>query len=523
MLTVLLPTIAAAMTAVAPTPVVAAPAPRPSLVLLLVVDQFRADYVDRFGPEFRFGFRRLLDGGVVFARAAHDHGTTETAPGHATLASGRFPSRTGILSNDRGVPDRAYALVGSSGAGASPARFRGTTFYDWMRAADAETAVLSVSRKDRGAILPVGRGGREVYWLVRGSATTSRWYADTLPTWVRAWNARRPLDRLAGTQWTTLLPESAYPERDDLDFEHWGTDTRFPHRLPGTADSLGAVINDLPWMDSLTLDLALDGVRQLGLGRRERPDFLSVSLSTTDAIGHNWGPHSRELHDHLLRLDRWLGTFLDSLDTMMPGGVALVFSSDHGVQEMPAFARTQGREAAFVRTDTLVARHAAALRARWNTDFDLEMDSGLLYADTLAMHARGIDVAAAGESIAQELRRLPGVWRVWTPRSLARSRGDDHVRRWRQTVAPGIGWLTVATPREGFTFGWRDGYASHGTTHAADVFVPMVFVLPGVAPQRVPRPVRTVDLAPTLAAWLGIRPTEPVDGVVLPEVVARPK
>jgi hypothetical protein len=496
------------------------PAAAPSLVLFLVVDQFRADYVDRFGPDFHFGFRRLLDRGLLYARAAHDHGVTETAPGHAALATGRHPSRTGILSNDRGVPDRAFALVGGTGTGASPARLRGTTLYDWMRAADPSADAFSVSRKDRGAILPVGRGGRHVYWLLRGSAVTSRWYADSLPSWVREWNARRPLDRLAGTTWTTLLPDSAYPERDDYDFEHRGTDARFPHRLPGTADSLGDVINDYPWTDSLTLDFALEGVRRLGLGRRGRADFVNVSLSTTDAIGHLYGPHSRELHDHLLRLDRWLGRFLDSLQVLVPGEVAIVLSSDHGTQPMPEYQRALGRSAHLVRTDTLVNRWAARLRDRWNTEFDLEMDSGLLYADTVALRSRGVNVAALADSVASDLRRMAGIARVYTPRSLASATSSTEVRRWRHGVAPHIGWLTASVTVPGSTFGWRVGNAQHGTTHDEDALVPMLFVLPGLTPGRVARPIRTVDLAPTLAAWLGIRPTEAVDGVVLPEVVA---
>ena len=154
-----------------------------ALVLLLTVDQLRPDYLERWNTQFTGGFRRLLDEGILFSKAAQDHGITETAPGHASTLSGRFPYSTGIASNSAGVNTNEAPLVDSEGVGASPFRFVGTTLADWMAAADPRTRVLSVSRKDRSAILPIGRGKYPVFWYAQrsGKFTTSTFYADTLP------------------------------------------------------------------------------------------------------------------------------------------------------------------------------------------------------------------------------------------------------------------------------------------------------------------------------------------------------
>src|SRR4029077_18236417 len=268
----------------------------------------RADYLPRFAAQWTGGFARLYSRGTVFTAARQDHASTETAPGHSTMLSGREPTHTGIVLNSRGVQDPEAPLVGqTAGAGASPRRFRGTTLFDWMRARDPDARVLSVSRKDRGAIFPVGRTKGAVYWFDAGGFTTSPYYAASLPAWVQDFNARGSVERLAGATWDLLLPASEYAEPDTFPFENGGQNFVCPHRLPPTPEGAIQRIQSFPWMDSLTLAFALDGVRELEIGRRGRPDLLSVSLSTTDAIGHAFGPDSREIHDQLLRVDRWLG------------------------------------------------------------------------------------------------------------------------------------------------------------------------------------------------------------------------
>jgi len=287
----------------------------PSLVVLITIDQFRGDYLDRFGPQLHGGLAWLARGGAWFTNAHQDHAITETAPGHATLLAGRFPRSTGIMANRIGVDDNAAPLLGAPGAsGASPRRFQGTTLVDWLRVKDSRSRTLSVSMKDRGAIPPVGRSRADVYWYYPdGRFTTSRYYRDGLPEWVERFNARRLPQSFAGRSWTPLLPDSAYKEPDSVSVEMGGVNFTFPHRIPDDRAAAPSAIRITPWMDEITLAFALDGLSALSLGDTPRTDVLAISLSATDLIGHGFGPDSREMHDNILRLDRSLGVFLDSL------------------------------------------------------------------------------------------------------------------------------------------------------------------------------------------------------------------
>lgn len=501
-------------------PAHAAPPPRPALVVLVVLDQLRPDYLERWRPQFTGGLARLLEGGAVFPDARYEHAISQTAPGHATLLSGRYPASTGVLTNDRGVPDPGAPLLETLGEGASPRVFRGTTLHDWLLAVDGGTRALSVSRKDRGAILPIGRARAEVYWWGLGQFTTSRWYRGSLPGWVRAWNARRPLERLAGTTWELLLPAAAYAEPDDLPGERDGRVT-FPHPLPRTADSLRTRIIDYPWMDSLTLDLALEGTRQLGLGARGAPDLLSISLSTLDRIGHQYGPDSRELHDHLLRADRWLGWFLDSLAVLVPGErVVVALASDHGIMPMPEQLAARGVPTGRLSWRDLVRGLRDAYEGPRRTGFGLAAEYGLLLADTSRLRAHGVDVDRLADSLARVVRAQPGIRRVFTPRSLrAARRADPDARRWRLQLPPDEGWLVAAMIADHHIWsGPRE--ANHGSPLPLDMTVPLILAGPGVRPGRYPAPVRVVDLAPTLARLAGVRPTEPVAGRPLLEALA---
>src|SRR5919108_5649310 len=309
-------------------------ASKPRLVVVITVDQLRPDYLDRYRNQLRSGLAMLLKQGAVFTEAYHDHAITETAPGHATILSGRWPAHTGIIRNLAGVQDSAASLVGISGpGGASPARFRGTELFDWLKAAEPGARALSVSGKDRGAILPIGRAKEQVYWYVGGYFTTSRYYADSLPLWVRAFNAQRVPFRAAGTQWTLLLPEREYPEADSVPYENQGGDFTFPHRLPDDSGRAAVSFENTPGIDSLTLAFALEGLRALRLGVRGATDLLAVSLSGTDYIGHRYGPDSREIHDQVLRLDRYLGRFFEQLFVRYGGGnVLIVLTADGRVE-----------------------------------------------------------------------------------------------------------------------------------------------------------------------------------------------
>ena len=502
------------------------PAPRsPSLVVLVAIDQMRGDYLARFAGQWTGGFERLTTQGIVFANGREYHATTETAPGHSTMLSGREPGHTQIVSNTQAVQDADAPVIGVPvGPGASPRRFHGTTLVDWMLARDPRTRVLSVSRKSDAAILPIGRAKASVYWFENGNFTTSRYYADTLPSWVQAFNDRKGAAALAGTTWGLLLADSAYQEPDTEPFENGGANFTFPHPLPPTADSTNKAIPGFPWMDSLTLAFALEGVRSLELGRRDGPDLLSISLSTTDIVGHAYGPDSRELHDQLLRLDRFLGWFLDSLSRLVPANrTVLALTGDHGVTSFPEYTvLVRHQPGGRIWLGGIAAGVGQRLRERYQVDFGLDFHSGLVSADVAALRARRVNVDSLAAALAADVQQLPGIARVYTPATLAAApASDEDARLWRRLLPADYGWLVAALPKPGYV--WSPGglRAEHSGAHPEDINVPVVFLVPGATPQHPTRPVNTVDIAPTLAALLGIKPTEPLDGVVLPEVLAR--
>ncbi len=512
-----------------PSPVTQAPpitgpgAPTADLVVLIVVDQMHPDYFTRFHDDMTGGLRRLYDHGTVFLHGLQDHALTQTAPGHATLLSGRTPASTNIISNSKGVPDPRSRIIGAPGAaGASPWNFRGTTLYDWMLARDSGARALSVSMKDRGAILPVGRARANVYWYgYNTNFSTSTWYRDALPAWVQRWNARRGIARLSGARWTLLLPPGRYSEPDTFAFENQGRDTHFPHLLPRDSAALARKVIESPWMDSLTLDLALEGTRQVGLGRHGAPDLLVISLSATDEIGHAWGPDSREMHDQMLRLDHFLGWFMDSLARIVPAQRTIfALSADHAGSSIPQYTREvlHKQAGSYWNTDLLTALRTA-LERRWHVSFSLGMDYGLVSANTSALRARGVNVDSLSDALARNLRARPEIARVFTPATLATaSAGDTIANRWRRQVPPDHEWLAIAVLRPGYIWS-SSGMSNHGTPALADVEVPIIFMGPGIRHSLQPRAVRTTSIGPTLARLVGVAPTEPVDGAVIDEVV----
>jgi hypothetical protein len=275
-------------------------------------------------------------------------------------------------------------------------------------------------------------------------------------------------------------------------------------------------------VDSLTLALALEGAGQLQLGRRSHTDLLAISLSATDAIGHAFGPDSREIHDQLLRVDLWLGQFLDSLALLVPRSrTVFVLTGDHGATPMPEYAVVvRHQRAGRVSLAGYAAEVEAALERRFRTEFGVTEDNGILTADIEAMRARGVDVDSLSAALAAEIQRIPGVAAAYTPASLAAASDSvPAVHLWRRLLPPRFGWLICASTRPGYVWSGGTLGTEHGAGNAEDVEVPIAFLGPVIPSRHVARAVRTVDIAPTLARILRVQPTEPLDGVVLPEVV----
>ncbi len=509
---------------------------KPKLIVFITIDAMRADYLPRFEKQLTGGLGKLYKGGAVFTNAFQDHAITETAPGHAATMSGRFPVHTGIMTNIAGVNDTTVALVDAVGLGASPFRFRGTTLTDWLIAKDPRTRALSVSRKDRGAILPIGRSKQQVFWYAaNGHFTTSTYYETSLPEWVRAFNARKLPESYAGRAWQLLLPARAYSEPDSVPVESGGVGVTFPHYESKVADSAALLLSEFPWMDELTLDFAMAGVKALNLGAGSQTDVLAISLSTTDAVGHRYGPDSRELHDQILRVDRALGLFLDSLFRIRNRNeVVIALTADHGLTPFPeVHAHDPNAGAIRVNVQSVLERLSNSLATAGVPGTGLTntfgvykgngflFDSGVLELDRAALARANINKDSLVQSVRSAFLHVPGVARAERISDLVRrdTINDRIARRWLHIFSDEEqAALVVSLAPYNY---WLAGYwqAQHGSPNDPDTHVPIIFYGRDVRPGRYGEFARVVDMAPTLAAIVGVTPQEKLDGHVLQHAI----
>ena len=280
----------------------------PKLVLLLVVDQMRADYLIRFGHLFEGGLARLMEDGVAFTEAHHDHSATATAPGHASLATGCHPSRHGVIGNywfDRETGEPGYAVEEGG-----PARLLCPGLGDWLKERYGSSRVLSASQKDRSAVMMGGKKPDGAFWYDwQGGFETSEYYSRTAPEWVSGFNDEKQVDVHFGEAWAVeeLAPEAA--ELLAIDDTSLGfTDRDFPHSYGGAAVAPGESFYEglyvSPVLDEHLASFAVRAVYAEGLGEDEVPDLLALGFSALDAVGHRYGPNSREVMDTISDLDQ---------------------------------------------------------------------------------------------------------------------------------------------------------------------------------------------------------------------------
>jgi predicted AlkP superfamily pyrophosphatase or phosphodiesterase len=494
-------------------------ASRPTLVVLFTIDQMRPDYFQRFEKQLTGGLGRLYRSGAVFDNAYQDHAITETAPGHSTTLSGRFPRGTGITMNRAGVEDPRAPLIDARGPGASPFRFRGSTLMDWLRVSDPRARALSISRKDRGAILPLGRAHEEVYWFAPDHFTTSTYYHDTLPTWIKRFNDRHLPQGYAGTSWSLLLPAVEYTEPDSVAIENGGRGFTFPHPFPADSGTAARLLPNYPMMDEVTLQAALAGVAALNLGRGPQTDLLAVSLSTTDAVGHAFGPDSRELHDQILRLDKYLGVFLDSLFAVVDSTrVIIALTADHGVQPYPEIhaRRNRGAVARYVDLDPVYLATLSRLNAHGVDSSAFHLDEGMLFVDRPAFARARVNVDSVLGQFIHDVRRVPGIGRAELTRSLASfdTTHDATARRWLHMIPADLPVEAVVS-LEPYAYWTGVTIATHGTPNDEDAHVPLVFWGAPFKAGHYQESARVVDIAPTLATIIGVQPLERLDGHTL--------
>jgi predicted AlkP superfamily pyrophosphatase or phosphodiesterase len=523
----------------------AAGAAQPKLVVLMVVDGLPSEQVQRYRDQFgQGGFRRLLEQGASYSNAHQAHGITVTAIGHTAISTGAYPYQHGIIGNQWIDPvtqksvycteDRAYQYINEEtepADGTSPANLRVDTLGDQLRYATGNRAkVVTVSGKDRGAILLAGKTGTAyMYMNHSGNFASSTFYMQAHPEWVQRYQASRPQDRYYGKSWTPLLADSAYAG-DAPDQLYPGAGNRFPFAMEGKSGKRDAAyyerLKTSPFLDELTLQFAQAAVEGENLGANPAgvPDMLGVSLSAHDYVNHTYGPESKMSHDHLQRLDRMLAGFFSYLDKRIGmDNVVVVLTADHGFANSPEFSRTRHIDAQRIDSRKLIADLNKHLAGKYSVEKLVRATSiPNIYLDYTVIDKIGLARDAVENTAARFLLDQPGVAQVYTRSqletgSVAGTRMDVLMRRaWNRQLS---GDLMIVT-RPYWIFGTKDSGSSHGTPYAYDSNVPLLimgkrWIKPGAYGQYA----EVVDIAPTLAYLLRVRPPAAAEGRVLTEAV----
>lgn len=516
-------------------------APPPRLVVFLVVDglpqrQVTA-YRDQLAPD---GFARFLERGAWFSQAHYGHAFTVTAAGHATMLTGAYPHRTGIIGNewrDRAsgellycTGDPAHSYLGGNTTkaldGTSPKNLKAETVGDVLRRADPRAKVLAISGKDRGAILPAGhRGTAYMYMSQTGQFASSTYYMKAHPAWVDAFNAEKRADSYFGQRWTPLLPDFAYARSLPDDQPWYARGGQLPAVLSqGQPRPDGAFYGSLlrsPFVDQMSLDLARAAIAGEQLGQDEVPDILSISLSGHDYVNHAFSAESRLSHDHFLQLDRMLQSFFQDLDRSVgAGNYVAVLTADHGFMPAPEYSRAQGQASGRQSASQALARIDAGLTQRFGTDkLARFFSASALMLDRDLAAQRGLDIDAVTEQARTLLLAEEGVAVAYTRRELQAGsrRGEPFFDAMRKAWDPERSGDVQYALKPGWMLTSSSAVTTHGSPHAYDTQVPILLWGPGwVKAGEVGTRVEVVDIAPTLARWLRVEAPPGAEGRLLP-------
>ena len=503
----------------------AAPAAPPKLAVIIVVDQMRADFVDRFNAEWTAGLKRMVTEGAWFQQAAYPYLTTVTCAGHATISTGSFPRTHGVFQNawwdrearrqmtcteDPRAMDIGYGVPVTGGDSAY--RLQVQTFADQMRSR-RKAHVVALSLKDRSAVMLAGHGGDAVTWLTNTLSgwETSSVFGDAPVPAVKAFLDANPISADFGKTWDRLLPPASYSGPDDGAGEAppEGWTRSFPHPLKGTSDRVDATFvaqwERSPYADAYLGRFAASLVESLQLGKHDGTDVLAVSFSTPDLAGHAFGPRSHEVQDIFAHLDRTIGTLFDALDAHVGKDRWVAgLSADHGVTPIPEQLAAEGKDGGRIDGSGIAGAIEETLRpvmARGqhviaiNTN-DIYFESGV-YEKIRKSHELTAKVLGAIEA-------RPGVQRVFMSEQLrdgARSK-DPIVRAAALSYFPGRSGDIIYTTKPG----WMISAAgtTHGSGNPDDQRVPVMFVGAGIKPGKYQDAATPADLAPTLAAITGL-------------------
>jgi hypothetical protein len=516
----------------------------PALVVVITVDQFRGDYLARFGPHFvEGGFKLLTTQGATFADAHYRHAATKTAPGHAVILSGVHANVSGIIANDwldrttlkrincvdddrmqavGVVAERSAARLPGSNAqfGASPRNFQATTVGDELKiASGGRSKVIGISSKDRSAILLGGKLADACYWMDKGRLVSSTYYMRELPAWVKAFNDGGRIEAYFGRTWDRVLPAAAYEQTqgpDDVAWEssEWGVARTFPKRINGGSDKIGPVFYDAfecsPFKSDVLVEFARLVVEHEKLGGRGVTDLLGMSFSATDTVGHNYGPDSHEVMDMMLRTDRLLADFFKFLDARIGlKNCTIIITGDHGSAPVPDLVKSLNPQIEAGRVDTprlLKTCEAALDRAfgplaegrRW-----LVADATALLFMTGVLEEKKVAAAAAEKVVREALLTIDFVQAVYLRSELLAGEahgpyGPATLLSFNRERSPDI----IYHPKP-FWVDRKSG-TNHGSPYNYDTHVPLMWFGVGVKPGVYTQRVGLDAIAPTLSRILGV-------------------
>jgi predicted AlkP superfamily pyrophosphatase or phosphodiesterase len=501
----------------------------PKLVVGIVVDQMRYDYLTRFWNHYgEGGFKRLVKEGFNCKNNHFNYAPTSTGPGHASVYTGSVPATHGVIGNnwyDKELnasvycaSDDNYASVGTtSDAGKmSPHRMTVTTITDELRLhTQMRGKTIAVALKDRGAVLPGGHTANAAYWFHgadEGKWITSSYYMNSLPKWVNDFNESDAAENYK-KPWTTLKNINTYLESGSDNNNYEGLfetekTTTFPHSTPNLLDKKKDfdILKATPYGNSITADFAIAALEAENLGEDNNIDFLAISFSSTDYVGHKYGVNSKEIQDTYLRLDLDLKRLLEALDKKVGKNEYTVFlTADHGAVDVPAYLSDQKIPAGYFSYDSMKPKFEEFLQYKFGTtDIIKDFSNYQFFLDHKVIRNLDIEVAEAQEIIARELLAYGGIDRVYTGRQMWQNhytKGIPYILQngYNQKRSGDI--LVVLKP--GFISYPKTG-STHGSPQIYDTHVPLLFYGKGI--QKGSTSVRTEipDIAPTISSLLGI-------------------
>lgn len=534
----------------------AQPNPKIKLVLQITIDQLRGDMPQRFKERFgKGGFNYLFKKGVHYANAHYNHGDTETAPGHATLATGATPARHGIVASEWWDPDKkavVYAVEdgnfpllgdnkqGTTGTssyvtGRAPTNLLSTTIADEIYIASEKRAkIFAVSGKDRGAILTGGRIGK-AFWLAKGKMTSSSYYFKKLPEWVLEWNKKEIAESYRDKSWELLNdPQTYWRIKNDKrpyegGYKHLDGKMPKPFKAKKSKHFYKGLMHSYA-NDELVLDFSKHLIDKNKLGQRKPTDYLSVSFSSVDYVGHTWGVESLEAEDNLLRVDRNLSKLFSYVDKKVGlDKTLIVLSADHGVAEIAQYMTELGFPSNVIDSHKLVKHINESMKKKFSCEKNLvgRFLYPYIYLDLAQLEKCDIDLEDAEEAAAKAAMQFPGITYACTAGDIkegelpgntgiyARIKNNYNFKR------SGHVHLVADQYKMLVHWGWNGKPGMHGSVWSYDSFVPIMVSGPGIQKQRVVRRVGPHDVAPTIAAYLGIKPPSGSIGNPLKECVPK--